>query len=106
MRSYMHPTDLVIWLLAILVRGQSARAYNVGSSQAVSIAELAHEIARLSGSGIAVNIAGSPGASNPVNHYVPDITRARVELGLPPPMPLDQAIQRTLTTLRQVPSSC
>jgi len=39
-RSYMYPTDLTAWLLTILAKGQSGRAYNVGSDEAVTIGEL------------------------------------------------------------------
>ncbi len=44
LRSYLHPADLVVWLLRILIRGQRARAYNVGSDEAVTTAQLARKI--------------------------------------------------------------
>ena len=40
MRSYLYPTDLIIWLITILLNGKSGVPYNVGGDEAVSIAQL------------------------------------------------------------------
>ena len=47
-RSYMYGADLVIWLLAILLRGKTGNAYNVGSDQPISIKDLAKKIVNIS----------------------------------------------------------
>lgn len=96
-RSYLYAADLVIWLLAILARGRSGRAYNVGSDHAVSIKELAELVASVSPGLPPVEVAGRADASNPVSHYVPDVSRARTELGLEVKTPLAQALSRTLS---------
>lgn len=98
-RSYMYPTDLVRWLMTILLEGTSARAYNVGSDQAVSIAELAAAVAKAAG-GVAVTIAGKPDPSRLPARYVPSIERAGRELSLTLDVGLDQAVSRTLTFYR------
>lgn len=99
-RSYMHPADLVIWLLTILLRGENGRAYNVGSDQPVSISELADHVAVLGG--VASRIA------NPAQHvgappecYVPAITRAKLELGLEIRIGLAAALSRTMHWLTE-----
>lgn len=97
-RSYLHAADLVAWLLTILVRGTPLRAYNVGSDQAISIAELAHRVALLPKPPVQVTIKrGATG--EPVHRYVPDIGRARRELGLEVGINLDAALQRTFEWL-------
>ena len=95
LRSYLHPVDLVIWLLAILVRGTRGRAYNVGSDEVVSIAELA----RLTAAGVnppAPVTIQSAQPQGPQNIYLPNVTRPRTELGLTVTVPLREAIARAL----------
>jgi len=101
-RSYLHAVDLCVWLFAILARGRSGRAYNVGSDQAVSIKELAETAAAAAPRPCAVTIAGRADASNPINVYAPSISRARAELGLDVTIPLREALERTMAwNLRQ-----
>ncbi len=94
LRSYLYPTDLVEWLLTILLRGQPGRAYNVGSEQAVSIRELAALIAELGG--VNYEVAGVPSPGQRAPRYVPSTARAARELGLEQRLSLRQALQSTL----------
>ena len=101
-RSYLHPSDLVIWLLAILVRGQGGRAYNVGSDDDRSIRDIAEEVIR-AGSEVwpdsprcDLTVAGMPTPGAGVQRYVPSCARAREELDLPGIIPLHEAILSTL----------
>lgn len=98
-RSYLYAADMVIWLLTILCKGEPGRPYNVGSEEDVTIADLAHRVARLAPSRVEVNIAGgrAPASAAP-DRYVPSTRRARLELGLEQTVSLDDAIARTLRT--------
>ena len=91
-RSYLYASDLVTWLLTILVDGRPMRPYNVGSHEALSIRDLADRCAAGAGGAIEVLVAGAAGGSD----YVPDTRRARSELGLAVRVPLDDAIGRTI----------
>ena len=95
LRSYLYAADLAIWLWKILVRGQSGRTYNVGSEEAVSIAQLAERVKRALGAGQPVRIARKAVKGAPAERYVPDTARARRELGLEQWISLDEAIRRT-----------
>lgn len=95
LRSYLHPADLVVWLLRILLRGERARAYNVGSDEKVTTAQLARLIADSIQPAAKVTIQ-SVQPQGPQNIYLPDISRARAELGLDVYIPLREAIARTL----------
>lgn len=101
MRTYLHAADLAIWLLAILVRGTPLHPYNVGSTQAVSIADLANRIALQAPTEVPVHIL-SPATEGPAPRYVPDTRRAREELRLLQTISLDEAIGRTLRWHRRV----
>lgn len=91
-RSYMAADDLAEWLWAILERGEAGRAYNVGSDEAVTIRELAERVCGTLGRGNRVLTLneGSPGTGN---YYVPDVTRAKTELGLKVKTNLDAILQ-------------
>lgn len=101
LRSYLYAADLAIWLWTILLRGQAARPYNVGSEAAISIAGLASAVARRWTPEPAVQIgaARDPGAA--VDRYIPSTARARGELGLTMTVDLDEALTRTVDWYRE-----
>ena len=94
-RSYLYASDLALWLWTLLVDGQSARPYNVGSAEPVSIRELAERISRAAG-GLRIEVAREPVPDAAPERYVPSVRRAEEELGLRVAVSLDDAIQRTL----------
>lgn len=100
-RSYLYMTDLVVWLLALLVDGRPLRAYNVGSSDAVSIDALAKRCAAIAcdrqGRSVDVRIDGSSPAGP---SYVPATARIEDELGVRATVGLDDAIARTMAWRR------
>jgi dTDP-glucose 4,6-dehydratase len=95
-RSYLYASDLAAYLWTILIKGQPARAYNVGSSQAVTIAELARQTAAACESAPDVLIAQAAQPARETHRYVPATDRVRDELGLSPRVSLSDAIDRTL----------
>jgi dTDP-glucose 4,6-dehydratase len=102
-RSYLYAADLAAWLWTILLRGAGNRPYNVGSNQAVTIAETAAAVSRALGENTVVTIAKKPAPGQPVQHYVPDISRAASELQLDQWTQLDDAIRATAHWHRQIP---
>ena len=90
-RSYLHGADLAVWLLTLLVRGEGGVAYNVGSDQAISIADLARRVIARVAPGKTVRIMGRSDDDSGRSFYVPDISRAR-GLGLDVWTPLDESI--------------
>ncbi len=95
-RSYLYAADMAAWLWTILVRGGSARPYNVGSGEAISIAELAKTVAKVAGPGMEVEIASEPVAGVPAARYVPSVDRAGEELGLRAAIPFEAGIRRMM----------
>jgi nucleoside-diphosphate-sugar epimerase len=94
-RSWLYMADLAIWLWTLLTHGQPSRAYNVGSDDGMTIAEAAHLVAATLNPTLAIQIDGTPNPAAPLNSYVPDISRARTELGLDITISLDEALRRT-----------
>lgn len=101
-RSYLYAADLAGWLWTILLHGETNRPYNVGSSQALTIAETAAEVARAIGPDTIISIAQKPTPGQPALRYVPNINRATSELQLDQWTPLDDAIRRTAAWHRRV----
>jgi dTDP-glucose 4,6-dehydratase len=95
-RSYLYAADLARWLWTIMLRGQPGTAYNVGSEEAVSIADLARRIAAWENGSLPVRFASTPVPGRPPERYVPSTRKAREALGLEPTVSLSDAISRTL----------
>ncbi len=95
-RSYLYMSDLVVWLLQLLRHGKSLRAYNVGSDQAISIADLAMAVKEASGSPVEINILQAPDPCKPAARYVPAVDRITRELGMQQRVELLMAIQKTM----------
>lgn len=94
-RSYQYAADLIVWMLALLVRGEPGRAYNVGSQEAISIADLAGLVARVIGDDVPVEVRGTPVDGQPSERYVPDCRRAERELDVRNSVSLEEALERT-----------
>ncbi len=94
LRSYLDAADLACCLWTLLLADAPSCTYNVGSDRDLSIAQLAHKVAAIAG-GVSVEIA-QPLSSRPPARYVPDISRARQELGLAVRVSLDEAIRKML----------
>ncbi len=100
-RSYLYAADLAIWLWTILFRAPAGRAYNVGSAQALTIAELARKVESVLGAHAGVTILRPPTPGQPPARYVPSVKRAEAELGLRERVDLETAIKKTASWLRQ-----
>jgi nucleoside-diphosphate-sugar epimerase len=96
LRSYLYAADLVVWLLTILCKGQSGRVYNVGSEHATSIADLAQTVAGSFDVSPEVFVAKKQDLNVQPERYVPDISRAKEELGLSCLTNLEDSIKRTI----------
>lgn len=98
LRSYLYAADLVVWLLALLLDGESGLPCNVGSDAAISIGDLAHLVRDLIAPDKPIDILGKAAnaVGNPIrNSYIPDITLARNTLGLDVWTDLPTAIRST-----------
>ena len=95
LRTYLDQSDLAHWLFTLLELGRPGQAYNVGSDEVISIAALAHLVRDILAPDKPVRILGQPDPGAARNRYVPDISKARQQLGLSVTVPLAEAIRRT-----------
>jgi nucleoside-diphosphate-sugar epimerase len=95
LRSYLYAADLAIWLWTILFRAPSMQPINVGSEEAISIADLASTIIATLNPALEIKIARPATPGVPPLQYVPSTQRARQQLGLKQLIPLEEAIRRT-----------
>lgn len=109
-RSYLYAADLAIWLWTMLLRGKTADPYNVGSADALSIADLASTVIGAVAPGTGIVVAQRPIPGIAPLRYVPSTRRAEEELGLCPLISTTEGIRRTAqwhrindATPRQVP---
>lgn len=93
-RSYLYASDLTVALWYLLVRGESCKPYNVGSSEGISIKELAKKVSSVLGGG-APKILGSEDTGWNPGRYVPSTNLIEDELNLKRTVSLEQAILRT-----------
>lgn len=99
-RSYLYASDLAIWLWTILFRAPSLLPINVGSSESVSISELANTVAATLNLDTMIHVSGRPIPGAVPLRYVPSVDRAKQLLGLEPTVDLQEAIRRTATWYR------
>lgn len=95
-RSYLYASDLATWLWTILLRGRTARPYNVGSAEALTIADLARLVGNAVTPPVPVSIAGPAAPGAVADRYVPSVDRAEAELGVRLTVPLRDGIRRTV----------
>ena len=95
-RSYLYGADLAQWLWTILLQGTHARPYNLGSDVPVTIQALAEATIAACGSASTLRVLQHLRPGEEPDVYLPDISRARQELGLDVFTSLDEALHRTL----------
>jgi dTDP-glucose 4,6-dehydratase len=99
-RSYLYAADLGVWLWTLLFKGESGKIFNVGSNHPISIAELAHLIAKEKNCSLSINRGFSPqSCNNTISRravcYYPNVDKAYEKIGLNVWIPLQEAIRKT-----------
>ncbi|MES2825469.1 MAG: NAD-dependent epimerase/dehydratase family protein [Pseudomonadota bacterium] len=96
-RSYLYAADMAIWLLTILINGESGQNYNLGSDDSISIKDLAETVSTIIYGEKKITIASQPIENVPIQKYVPNIAKASHELHLFPYTDLPTAIRKTMS---------
>lgn len=99
-RSYLYADDMAEWLLTILKKGKIGEAYNVGSDEAITMADLAHLVNRYFGNKLEVIIQGTPNAK--VDRYVPKVEKIYRELSVTKKVSLADGIKRKIAFHKKI----
>ncbi len=99
-RSYQFSTDMINWLVTILIHGKNANIYNIGSSEQVSIIDLANRIGDIFDNKFGVRILGDQSPDPVSSFYVPKLEKAEKELSLTNFFNLDASLLRMRQFLR------
>lgn len=97
LRSYLYTADLVIWLFTILLNSEDKSIYNVGSSNEISIYNLAKKVSNL-----VINYTGNievlakANYNCPTPKYIPNNSKIIEELKVKENYTLDESIKRTI----------
>jgi dTDP-glucose 4,6-dehydratase len=94
LRSYLYAADLAVWLWTMLFRAPSLEIFNVGSEEAISIADLARRVITTLGSPVEVKVAKRALEGNARLQYVPSTQKAQRMLNLRQTVGLDESIRR------------
>jgi len=95
-RSYLYSTDLIIWLMRILISAPSGSTYNVGSSHEVLIEDLAGLVIKTLSSKSKIAFLGGEGFNtSSSSRYIPSNDKVKKELGLEEYTSLEKAIKNT-----------
>lgn len=101
-RSYLYAADMAIWLWTTLFKGKSFFLYNVGSDEAVTIADLANPVAGQFEPRPRIEIERRQVSGPAGERYVPSIGRVRREFGLRSTIGLAEAVKRTIDWFRDI----
>jgi nucleoside-diphosphate-sugar epimerase len=93
-RSYLYAGDLATMLWHMLVRADPLTPYNLGSSEGISVGDLAKLVGHTLGQP-EVRILGAQDHGWNLGRYVPDIHKISEDLGLSPTVSLEESIRRT-----------
>jgi nucleoside-diphosphate-sugar epimerase len=92
-RSFIYIDDFVAGLMVLLNRGEHLNIYNIGTTEEVTIRDLAHRVAHCLG--VRIRIAPGPEAVGGTPRRCPDISKIR-KLGFEPRCNFDEALSRTV----------
>jgi len=102
-RSYLYASDMALWLWIILCKGKPLYPYNVGSDKPISILELGEVICRVADSKFQIKKLKQATPGKPRDHYVPNVDRAKTELGLKQYVSLEEGVKKTVSFYNNSP---
>lgn len=95
-RSYLYGSDMSYWILKALVNGGVGENYNLGSSEAISLVDLAKKISSQINNSIEIVSKSSKESYTYLSRLVPDTSKIVKSLEVNETSALDDSISRTI----------
>ena len=95
-KSYMYGSDLANCILNILAQGKVGETYNLGSSNPITLFDLATKIKKFINNEIEIKIRSSKDQYIKTSFDVPDTSKVENELNFKPSFGIDEALKRTI----------
>lgn len=92
--SFVYVTDVVDGMLRVMAAKENTGPVNIGSDQDILLADVAKKIIEMTGSGSQVEFAEALAFLTELG--LPDITKAKTELGWTPVVRLEDGLQKTI----------
>ncbi len=101
-RSFLYSADFAVWIIKMLASEIDRGTYDVGSPEAFSISEMAEVISEICGLTPPQFLGNANTSLGAPSIYVPDVSQTMKDFSLPKPLPLKEAVIRTLAWAKQV----
>ncbi|TCC96240.1 NAD-dependent epimerase/dehydratase family protein [Pedobacter hiemivivus] len=95
-RSYLYGSDMAYWILVTLLKGQIGEIYNLGSSEAVSLNDLAKKIQTMINPNLEILSKSSKENYTNLSRLVPDTTKIVKALNVEETYQINDSINRTI----------
>ncbi|WP_019556959.1 NAD-dependent epimerase/dehydratase family protein [Thiomicrorhabdus arctica] len=92
-RSYLYATDMAAWLLAILANGKDGEVYNLGSSEEVSLLEVANEINSIISIPVDIIVKNN---NTLESNFIPSLDYIHTQLGVKENFTFKEALLHTI----------
>jgi nucleoside-diphosphate-sugar epimerase len=95
-KSYMYGSDFANYILNILSKGKIGTAYNIGSSNPLTLIELAKKVKNIINSEIEIKIRSSKDTYSNTTFDVPEMSKLEKNINIKPAFDIDEALKRTI----------
>lgn len=92
-RSYLYATDMAAWLLMALANGKRGDVYNLGSSEAVSLLDVANKINAIISKPVEIIVQNH---NNDISKFVPNLDHITKQLKIQELFSFEKALQHTV----------
>jgi nucleoside-diphosphate-sugar epimerase len=96
-RSYLYGSDTAYWILSALVLGEVGEVYNLGSSESVTLNELAVKVKSITSTNLEISGKSSMDQYLNTAATIPDTKKIKTQLKVKENFSLAESLERTIT---------